>query len=221
MIKWEHLEADSVPGGGRIELHRRGEEYVIRVDGYELMSNRQHGSEDALADLAFDALGTRSAATRVLVGGLGMGFTLARALARSRPDSEVEVAELVPAVIRWNEGVLGEVAGHPLRDPRVVLHAGDVGKRIRAGGYDAILLDVDNGPTALSHPENHWLYGRGGLNACRSGLRKRGVLTVWSVSHDDGFTRRLRSAGFRVEVMPVRSRGHKGQRHVVWVATVH
>lgn len=221
MNRWVMVDSERVPGAGVMDLLQRADEFVIRVDGRELMSNREHGSEDALADLACDRIGGRPDA-RVLVGGLGMGFTLARALSRVGPEARVVVAELVPAVVRWNRGPAGTAAGHPLTDPRAEVHAGDVGEAIRARpeAWDAILLDVDNGPAAISHPGNAWLYGWHGLDACRRALRPGGVLAVWSAAPDEGFTRRVRKAGFEVQVVPVRSRGKKGgHRHVVWVAS--
>lgn len=217
MRPWNRVEVDTVPGGGTMDLWERGGEFVIRVDNVQLMTSREHHSEQVLADLGCEAIGLRGGA-RVLVGGLGMGFTLARCLERLPADAEVVVAELVPAVVRWNEGVLGEVAGNPLRDPRTALHRGDVREPIRVGGFDAILLDVDNGPDALSHPGNQWLYGPAGLQACERALRPGGVLCVWSVAPDERFTKRLQSARFAVTQVPVRSRGAKGHRHLVWVA---
>jgi spermidine synthase len=217
MNHWVSLGQDVVPSGGAIELLQRANEFVIRVSGLELMSSRQHGSEEALADLAADIIGQRPNA-RVLVGGLGMGFTLARVLSRLGPKAQVVVAELVPAVVQWNEGPLGALCGHPMRDPRVSVVVGDVAASIREGDVDAILLDVDNGPEGLSHPGNDWLYGPQGLGACRRALRPGGVLAVWSLGPDEGFTNRLRAAGFKPTVHPVRSRGTKGDRHVVWIA---
>ncbi len=226
MNEWELLESTLVPDtGGFMRLMRRGDELVIRVDGRELMSTRVHGSEDALADLACDQLqrrGDKQPDARILIGGMGIGFTLAAALARVGPEARVVVAELVPAVIAWNRGILGETAGHPIDDPRTSVHEGDVADLIRnpPEPWDAILLDVDNGPTGLTRPGNNWLYSWRGLNAAFAALRPQGVLGVWSAAPDDGFTRRVKRAGFEVNPIEVRSRGAKGgRRHIVWICT--
>lgn len=220
MRRWELLDAGPVPDTqGVMELYQGGDELAIRVDGRELMSSRMHGSEDALSDLACDLIGSRPEA-RILIGGLGMGFTLAAALRRVGPEAQVVVAELVPSVVKWNRGPVGHVAGNPLQDKRASVYEGDVGAAIREapGAWDAILLDVDNGPRGLTRESNDWLYGWHGLEAAREALRPGGVLGVWSAAPDEGFTRRVRRAGFKVEAVPVRSRGKKGgRRHVVWI----
>jgi spermidine synthase len=217
---WELLERAPVPGtNSSMELIRRGRELVIRVDDRELMGNRVHGSEEALADLACDRIADRPAA-RILIGGLGLGFTLAAALRRVGPEASVVVAELVPAVVRWNGGELGEAAGHPLKDARASVHEGDVADLIRASSevWDAILLDVDNGPTGLTRSTNTWLYSAAGLDALFQALRPGAVLGVWSAAPDKGFTRRVDRAGFDVVPMEVRSRGARGgQIHVIWI----
>lgn len=222
MDRWELCETGPVPGStGVMELWRRGPEIAIRVDGRQLMSSLESGSERALADLACDRVGGRPDA-RLLIGGLGMGFTLATALGRLGPEANVVIAELVPAIVRWNEGVIGPVAGYPLRDPRVTLRPGDVADAIRApgDGWDAILLDVDNGPVALTRADNGWLYTWQGLAAAASALRAGGVLAVWSAAPDAAFTRRLGHAGLAVEEVEVRARGAKGgHRHHVWLGT--
>jgi spermidine synthase len=218
---WEIVESGPVPGSaGVMQLLRRGHELTIRVDNHELMSNRQHGSEDALAELAAARVGGRAGA-RVLIGGLGMGFTLAAALRSFGPDATVVVAELVPVIVAWNEGLVGEVAGRPLEDPRASVHVGDVAALIRQppAPWDAILLDVDNGAAGLTRRSNDGLYDPAGLAAAWSALRPGGVLAVWSASEEPAFMRRLRAAGFAVEAVSVRSRGAKGgRRHVVVVA---
>lgn len=226
MERWELIDSTPVPDtGGFMRLMRRGDELVINVDGRELMSNRVHGSEDALADLACDALERRRLKkpnARILIGGMGIGFTLAAALRRVGPEAQVVVAELVPAVVTWNRGVLGEAAGHPIEDPRASVHEGDVADLIRSPPepWDAILLDVDNGPTGLTRSSNDWLYRWEGLNAAFAALRPDGVLGVWSAAPDDAFTRRVQRAGFRVNPVGVRSRGAKGgRRHIIWIAT--
>ena len=219
MIPWTLLDSAQVPGdGGEMRLYQRGSEYSIRVGSYELMNNRVHASEDALASMVCSRLGDRDGA-RVLVGGLGMGFTLARVLRESR--AEVVVAELVPAVVQWNRGPLGAFAGNPLSDPRVTVCEGDVGAVIRAetNAFDAILLDVDNGPAGLTSPMNDRLYGLAGLRAARKALRPGGLLAVWSAGPDPAFTRRLQEAGFDAEEVRVRGRGKAGgSRFLIWIA---
>lgn len=226
MNQWKLIDSAPVPDtGGFMRLMRRGDELVIRVDGRELMSNQVHGSEDALADLACDQLEKRSGKqpdARILIGGMGIGFTLAAALRRVGPAARVVVAELVPAVIAWNRGILGKAAGHPIEDPRVSVHEGDVAELIRSPQqpWDAILLDVDNGPSGLTRSSNDWLYSWQGLDATFAALLPEGVLGVWSAAPDDAFTRRVQRAGFKVNPLPVRSRGAKGgRRHIVWICT--
>lgn len=223
MIPWEKLGEAIAPGGGKLTLHRRGHEFSIRVDGRDLMGNRQHGSEDALARLGCEGLASVAKA-RVLIGGLGMGFSLRAALDVLRADAKVEIAELVPAVVAWNRGPLSPLAGAPLEDPRVEVHEGDVIPRIAAARerYHAILLDVDNGPDALTSPGNAQLYGPAGLQRAGGALRPGGTLAVWSAEDDARFTARLERAGFRVRVERVLARhnGAKrgGKRHVLWLA---
>jgi hypothetical protein len=222
--RWELLDSERIPGSDSVmALMRRGHELVIRVDERELMGNRVHGSEDALSDLAFDRLDVRGGdPTRVLVGGLGMGFTLAAALRRTAPEGSVTVAELVPAIIRWNRGVLGEAAGDPLKDVRAHVHEGDVMELIQSPPtplWDAILLDVDNGPSSLTRATNDGLYTPGGLDACFAALTPGGVLGVWSATPDNAFTRRMQRAGFDAEPISVRAGGPKkgGRMHTVWM----
>jgi spermidine synthase len=223
MIPWETLARASAPGGSALSLHRRGEEYVIRVDGQDLMGSRQHGSEETLAELGCAGLREVRGA-RVLIGGLGLGFTVRAALTMLGPDAKLEVAELVPAVIAWNRGVLAHLAAAPLDDPRVSVHEGDVATLIagRRAAYDAVLLDVDNGPSALTAPGNARLYGPRGLEQAGHCLRPKGVLAVWSVSDDARFTARLERAGFQVKVERVLARHgttkRTGKRHVLWLA---
>lgn len=224
MIPWVLLgEARVAVDGKMLSLHQRDTEFSIRLDGGggELMNSRCHGSEDALAELACSRLVGRHHA-HVLIGGLGMGFTLAAALQHLGPDGRVTVAELVPEVVTWNRGPLGDLAGHPLLDPRVTVRESDVGQVIKAQphAYDAILLDVDNGPEGLTHDDNDWLYGSDGLAAAYMALRAGGVLAVWSATRVPEFTARLHKAGFEVEEVGVRARGKKGSRHVIWLAQV-
>lgn len=222
MVPWEQLDRASVPGGrGEITLQRRGEELSIRIDRAELMNSRMHGSEEKLAELGCAPIRERPRAA-VLVGGLGMGFTLAATLAQLGRDADVVVAELIGAVVTWNRIHLGHLAGHPLKDPRVTVREGDVGAvlRERPGAFDAILLDVDNGPSGLTRDSNSRLYGANGLSAAHTALRERGVLAVWSVASDPAFTRRLGQAGFEVREHAVAARtGKKGPKHTLWVAT--
>ncbi len=221
MIQWELLDAAAVrDAGAELHLYRRGGEFSIRLEGRELMNSRVHDSEEALGRLASERVADRPCA-RVLVGGLGMGFTLAAALSKLGPDAEVVVSELVPKVVSWNRGALGELAKYPLRDPRVAVRAIDVAKLldVERDRYDAILLDVDNGPEALPHSGNHWLYERAGLAAALGALCSGGVLAVWSAGPNRAFTERLRAVGFEVEEIQVRARGYtRGARHTIWFA---
>ena len=221
MIPWELLDKALVPGNsGELRLYRRGREFSIRVNGCELMNSRAHGSEDALAELACARVADRPR-PRVLIGGLGMGYTLASALRRLGASARVVVAELVPEVVVWNQGNLADLAGHPLRDTRVTVREVDVARILQAEhqAYDAILLDVDNGPDGLSLQSNNWLYSPAGLDAAFAALKPEGVLAVWSASPDRSFTRRLRQAGFAVDEVPVRARGQRGGgRHTIWIA---
>jgi len=221
MTPWTLLDSTRVPGdGGELCLYQRGAEFSIRITGRgELMNSRAHGSEDALAELTCARM-VNSTNPRLLIGGLGMGFTLAAALRCLGDLAQVVVAELVPGVVAWNRGVLGEPAGNPLRDPRVSVYEKDVARVMMAGTgtYDAILLDVDNGPEGLTRKENDWLYGEDGLNEACAALRAGGVLAVWSAGPDQAFLQRLHKAGFEVEEARVRAHGSKGARHVIWFA---
>lgn len=203
-----------------MRLYRRGEEYSIRIPGQgELMNSRTHGSEDALGEVTCQKLAQRQGA-RILVGGLGMGFTLSATLGQLAQDASVFVSELVPDVVRWNEGPLGACAGYPLRDNRVRVRVGDVGKAIRnaQGDYDAILLDVDNGPEALTRPGNDRLYSLSGLADAYAALTPGGILAVWSAGPERRFTAELQKSGFEVEERRVRAHGGKGARHHIWLA---
>ncbi len=219
MKPWETVDRARAPDGTELVLARRGGEWVVRAAGRTLMSSRAHGSEEALAALAL----ARVAKPRtVLLGGLGLGFTLRAALDRLPPDGRAIVAELVPAVVAWNRGPLAELAGRPLEDPRARLQLGDVRARIAEarGAFDAILLDVDNGPSALAHADNDGLYGGPGVRACRDALRPGGVLAVWSAGPDERYRLRLERAGLEVEEasLPARGAGAPGVRHVVFLA---
>lgn len=220
MKAWELLGEASAPDGTDIRLTRRDHEYVILANGKPLMSSRLHGSEEALA-----TLGCRDARAlqqpRVLVGGLGMGFTLRAVLDVLPSTAVVTVAELVPAVIEWNRVPLAALAAHPLRDRRVRIEAADVGFTLRAnpGGFDVVLLDVDNGPAAFTAADNAGLYDNRGVAATHAALRPGGTLAVWSAWEDRKFEQRLRFHGFQVEVARVRARLKKGgPRHTIFLA---
>jgi spermidine synthase len=204
-----------------LQLYQSGEQFSIKIPGRgDLMNSRMHGSEKALAELACAKI-ARVKQPRLLVGGLGMGFTLAAALETVGPAADVVVAELVPEVVEWNRTLIGAPAGHPLADPRSSVYVGDVADLIRhtTTGFDAILMDVDNGPEALVRRENEWLYSADGLRATRAALRPGGVLAVWSASPDRIFSMRLHHAGFTVREHVVRPhRAGKGPRHVIWIA---
>ncbi len=220
MKPWQLLGETRTPGGSLMALTRRGSEYVIHADGKSLMSSRMHGSEEALAAFACRHLAARTRPC-VLVGGLGMGFTLRRALDRLPPDASVVVAELVPAVVAWNRGPLGPLAGRPLADPRVRLELCDVSVLLGSSkdAFDAVLLDVDNGPRALSTRDNSGLYDDRGLAAAHRALKADGTLAVWSAWDDRRFEQRLRYAGFEVVVERVRGRLRKGgPRHTIFLA---
>jgi len=221
MIPWELIDSARAPGGGELRLFRRGREYSIQVNGNELMNSRVHGSEETLADLGCARIAGRPA-PRVLIGGMGMGYTAAAALRRLGADGRVVVAELVPAVVEWNRGPLADLAGYPLDDARVTVREQDVALVLRSErqAYDAILLDVDNGPEAMTRSSNAWLYGQAGLAAASAALRPAGVLAVWSAGPDRAFTERLRLTGFEVNEVrvPARGTGHKGQQHTIWLA---
>ncbi|MBI5848049.1 MAG: hypothetical protein HZB31_08900 [Nitrospirae bacterium] len=221
MIPWIFLDSAQAPGnGGELRLYQRGAEFSIRVEKCELMNSRQYGSEDALAELACKRIANRPH-PRVLIGGLGMGYTLRAALNNLSSDGRVVMAELVPAVVAWNRGPLAELAGNPLKDPRVTVRESDVGAvmREKQHAYDAIMLDVDNGPEGLTRKSNDLLYGLPGLKIAYDALRPAGVLAVWSTSENDGFVRRLRKVGFTVDEVPVRARGARGgARYIIWLA---
>lgn len=221
MIPWILVDKSQVPGsGGDLRLMQRGAEFSIMLGQNELMNSRLSGSEQALATLACEKIATRET-PRLLIGGLGMGFTLRAALGVLGPQAEIVVAELVPAVIAWARGPMVPVFGDSLSDPRVVLREADVRHLIRAGAqsYDAILLDVDNGPDGLTRASNDGLYKPAGLSAAHHALRPGGVLAVWSSGPDAAFTQRLRKAEFDVDEVRVRANGSRGgARHVIWVA---
>jgi spermidine synthase len=217
---WENVDRARAPDGTELVLARRGDEWVVREAGRVLMSSRVHGSEEALAAFALERVQNPRT---VLIGGLGLGFTLRATLDRLGPDTRVILAEMVPELVGWNRGPVADLAGRPLEDPRVRLQIGDVRARIAEAhsAYDAILLDVDNGPSALNHVDNAGLYSVKGIHACRDALRAGGALAVWAAGSDEAYAERLERAGFdvQVRVVPARGSGQGGVRHVVFVAT--
>ena len=222
MIPWEKIDTARIPGSdGELRLMRRGKEFSIKLGTNELMNSRLSGSEAALATLAAKKI-EAVANPRVLIGGLGMGFTLRAALGVFGSEAEIVQAELVPAVIAWARGPMAEIFGDTLSDPRVSIRETDVTDIIRShrSGFDAILLDVDNGPEGLTRKANDALYSSTGLNAAHTALRPGGVLAVWSSGPDPAFAKRLRGAGFEVNEVNVRATGRGGgARHVIWIAT--
>ena len=220
MLKRRLLDGTTTDDGRELELFQRGEEFFIQIDRWDLMSSRSHGSEEAMAALARDALGPRPRA-RWLVGGLGLGYTLRACLDLLAPDDVVVVAEVFPAVVEWNRGPLAHLAGRPLDDPRVAVAVGDVYRQLDGELFDTILLDVDNGPEALTLASNRRLYGRRGLERLHRGLTPGGVLAVWSAGRDERFRTRLEKAGFEASCHRVRARqGGKGERHTIFVGKV-
>ena len=222
MIPTTLLGTAKIPSdGGELTLSQRDGDFAIKLKGVhgELMSSRMYSSELALAELGCAHIdGVED--TKVLVGGMGMGFTLAAALKATSPSSEVLVAELVPEIIEWNKGPLGEVAGRPLEDNRTRIYLGDVGELFmtRQATYNAILLDVDNGPEAFTHDDNSELYSIDSLHAIRDTLRPNGVLAVWSAWHDPRFTKKLKKARFKTSFKTVRAHKGKGSKHTIYLA---
>jgi spermidine synthase len=209
------------PGGGELRLYQHDRDFMIMLGGNELMSSRVSGSEEALALMTCERLGERKAA-HLLIGGYGMGFTLRAALSALGADARVTVAELVPEIVEWAKGPMADLTAGCLDDKRVRLALGDVADEMGSASnyYDAILLDVDNGPEGLSRAVNNRLYALGGLNSARIALKRGGILAIWSAAPDEAFTRRLKHAGFKVEEVQVRARANgKGARHVIWFAT--
>jgi spermidine synthase len=222
MIPWLQLDTARVPGADvQLRLMQRGAEFSMRLGQNELMSSRLSGSEEALATLACRRIqAVRS--PHLLIGGLGMGFTLRAALAVLGADARIMVAELVPAVIAWARGPMADIFGDSLDDPRASIREADVVDVIRShdSAFDAILLDVDNGPEGLIRKANDALYDLKGLNAIRGALRPGGVLAVWSSGPNPLFSKRLRAAGFDVNEVAVRATTKRsGSRHVIWFAT--
>jgi len=224
MRHWTQLGEAPIPGTDQtLFLYQGKDDFFIKISGgHELMSTRKHGSEDALGTLSCKRLKQPETA-KVLIGGLGMGFTLAAVLSVVGSKAEVTVAELIPEVVDWNRGPLGEHSGKPLDDPRTKIHVGDVAKLLRQSSacFDVIALDVDNGPEGLTKSQNDWLYSTAGILAAQDALRNStGILAYWSAGPDQAFHDRLRRCGFMVDEVIVHAHGKKGARHTIWLASV-
>jgi spermidine synthase len=222
MSPWKLIDTAAIPGSpSELRLYQRAEDFSIQVDERELMNSRANESEAAFAVLGCERVAGRSR-LRVLIGGLGLGFSLRAALDHLPGDAAVDVAELVPAVATWNRERLGHLAEHPLRDRRVQLLETDVARVLQdqRGRYDLVLLDVDNGPDELMRSDNDWLYGATGLAAARGALKSRGVLGIWSHAPSASFEDRLRAAGFQLEQVQLpAAHGCYGIEHTVWFAS--
>lgn len=224
MIKRDLLDSANIPGGDELKLFRRelkgGDEFSIMLGRIELMNSRVSGSEEALATLTCKQIKAKN--PRILIGGYGMGFTLRAALGVLPNQAHVEVAELIPAIVDWARGPMAEVSGDCLEDTRVKISIEDVSKIIAAADreYDAILLDVDNGPDGLTKGDNEQLYGMTGLGTAKSALRAGGILAIWSSGPDAAFGKRLQKSGFAVDEKTVSARANgKGAKHTIWLAT--
>ena len=220
MIPREVIGVAEVPSGPPLRLVRHANDFIIMLDRNELMSSRMSGSEKALGIMTCERL-RRPETARVLIGGYGMGFTLRAVLEALGPGARITVAELVPGIIEWARGPMAAMTGDCLDDPRVEVRIDDVARAIHAGkgSYDAILLDVDNGPDGLTREANDGLYSARGLDSARAALRPGGVLAIWSAGADPAFTKRLKRAGFAVDEVRVRARENgKGPIHTIWFA---
>lgn len=217
MIPWNIIDTVVAADGTKLVLARRGTEWEVSADRATLMSSRAHGSEEALAQRTFERV---PGATRVLIGGLGLGYSLRATLDLLPPHGRATVAELSPSVVGWNRSHVAHLAGSPLDDPRADVFAGDVRQAIaKTGPYDAILLDVDNGPEALVHDTNAGLYSANGIAACFAALSAGGALAVWSLDADENYLRRLRKAGFDATCVWVRARAGGRKRHALFLAS--
>lgn len=221
MRYWNQLGSAPIPGSDKtLLLFQDKDDFHIKISGgIELMNTRRHGSEDALGYLPCRAL-KKTESPQVLIGGLGMGFTLASVLAHVGPLAVVDVAELITEVVEWNRGPLGAISGYPLNDQRTQIHIADVGKILRTAQawYDVIALDVDNGPDGLTKTSNDWLYTAPGIQCVRSALKPNGIVSYWSAASDPNFKKLLKSCHFRVEEKKVYAHGSKGARHTIWLA---
>jgi len=224
MRHWTLLGEAVIPGSDQnLLLYQGKDDFFIKISGgHELMSTRKHGSEDALGTLPCKRLKNPEAA-KVLIGGLGMGFTLAAVLAEVGALAEVTVAELIPEVVDWNRGPLGERSGMPLDDPRSHVYVGDVAKLLRQSRevFDVIALDVDNGPEGLTQSANDWLYSTQGIIAAQDALTPDGILAYWSAGPSPAFRDRLRRCGFVIDEVTVFAHGNKGARHTIWLASLN
>lgn len=222
MKPWVLLDTAPVPEGkGELKLYQHDQDFTIKVDYVELMNSRVHGSEDALAELTISRIESKKP-KRVLIGGLGMGFTLAKAVEVLGPNDIIEIAELSPAVVEWNKKYLGHLTGNPLDDPRVKLIVGDVITVMKSNqrSYDAVMLDVDNGPEGLTKTDNNRLYSGNGLKSAFQALNYNGIFSVWSSGDSDEFTERLKKSNFIVDKWHVRERSNgKGGKHLIWFAS--
>ena len=220
MLPRELIGTAQIPGGEELKLVKHGRDFIIMLGRNELMSSRMSGSEEALANLTCERLKSREA-PHILIGGYGMGFTLRAALKQLGPKAKLTVVELAPEIIDWARGPMADLCAGCLDDPRVKLIIDDVTRVIDkgAGRYDAILLDVDNGPDGLVRDDNDKIYSRSGLERAKAALRHGGILAVWSAAPDDRFARRLENTGFKVDEVTVRARSNgKGPKHVIWFA---
>lgn len=222
MIPWVELGKAQIPNnGGELKFSQRGDEFSIRLSGIrgELMNSRVYNSEKELSTMGCAHIKSNNSA-HVLVGGLGMGYTLSAALKAVTQTSLVTVAELIPEVVEWNRGPLGNCAKNPLNDPRARVHIGDVKELLNTGKptFDAILLDVDNGPEGLTHSNNNWIYSLEGLKEIYKVLRPKGMLAIWSAGPDYLFTVRLKKAGYEVNTRIARARKGKGSKHTIFLA---
>jgi spermidine synthase len=219
--QWEELGLVVLASGETLTLSRKGDEYSVGVDGLVLMNSRSHYSEEQLAVLGCAHLEAQPDA-RVLVGGLGMGFTLRAALDALPATARVDIGELLPEIVAWNQGCMGHLAGEPLSDPRAIILLGDIQRTLAASSdatYDAILLDIDNGPVAFTSVSNQELYSDDGLRLLARTLKASGVLALWSTGDDGNFTRRLRDNGFHVRKKRVPARKKGCAMHLLWIAT--
>lgn len=223
MKHWTLLGEAPIPGSDKtLSLIEGKDDFFIKISGGgELMSTRKHGSEDALGSLPCERLGNTGQA-QVLIGGLGMGFTLAAVLSCVGEKAQVTVAELIPEVVEWNKGPLGARSGRPLDDPRTRVYVGDVASLLKDehSRYDVIALDVDNGPEGMTKSSNSWLYTTAGIAAAQNSLKPGGIVAYWSAGPDPKFHERLRRCGFLVDEVMVRAHANKGARHVIWLASI-
>ncbi len=220
MIPWEKIDQAEIPGQRKeVTLRRRGTEFSIRTFDTELMNSRRHGSEESLAELACNRFEKPN--LRILIGGLGMGYTLASAIEHTGPDTYITVSELIPAIVKWNKEYLGHLAGMPLNNSKVAVKIEDVSKTIgkEKSTWDIILLDVDNGPEGLTQKSNDRLYSISGLKKSYWALRPKGLLGIWSAKGDTVFTKRLEKTGFKVDINAVKARkSGKKLKHTIWLA---